>query len=488
MNGIIILMPMLVPIVGTLFLAARTVKNQNTIKRIVASSVLVNALFVIFINFYMDVSDIHLLKVNNFLDIYFKVDRLGVLFSTMASFLWILTSWYAFGYMAGKPRLKQFYVFFTVTLAVVMGIAYSGNLFTLYAFYELLTLATLPLVMYNGNEQALSSGKKYMIYSFTGATFILFGMMLLYSVTGDMSFVPLGLTRTVQLNNSNILLISYISMFVGFGVKAALVPFHTWLPAAMVAPTPVSALLHAVAVVKSGVFSIIRITYFIFGAASVRYFEASKYLIPLVVVTVVMGSFLALHQDHLKKRLAYSTISQLGYMLLGILLLNPDGLRGSILHLVNHAMIKITLFFIVGAITMQTHKKHIHEIYGIGKAMPLSMMCFSIAAISLVGIPPTNGFVSKWFLGLGALTSSNLFFILILLISALLTAGYLIPIIVAAFFSSHREDLIFTDSINLDPPKSMMVPILIITGIVILLGLFPNPLMNFIDGVIVDAF
>jgi multicomponent Na+:H+ antiporter subunit D len=312
-----------------------------------------------------------------------------------------------------------------------------------------------------------------------------------------MNFTPRGIFELTSGYDSKLLLLSYIVMFLGFGVKSALVPFHSWLPSAMVAPTPVSALLHAVAVVKSGIFSLMRITYFVFGASVVKDLGAPKFLVPFVVITVVMGSLLALHQDHLKKRLAYSTISQLGYMILGILLLNPIGLMGAMLQMINHAVIKITLFFIVGSITHETGKKYIHQINGLGKQMPVTFICFSIAAISLIGIPPTNGFVSKWFLGLGALEANNMFYVVILLLSAFLTAAYLLPITVTAFFTNQSKasdtegvesDTSANLNLNLDSNKMMLLPIVILTFVIVMLGLFPNPVINFINPIISDAF
>lgn len=493
MDRVLFILPLVVPILGALLISNRKLVGESQITKVVAITVILNALLAGYSIFLSPLHALHLLKVNNFLDLYIRVDQLSRMFIILASFLWVLTSFYSFGYMKNKKRLRQFYTFFTLTLAIVLGVAYSGNLFTLYVYYELLTLSTLPLVMYNGTEQALASGKKYIIYSFSGATFILFGMMLIYSVTGTMEFTPRGILTFMAFADQRILLLSYIVMFLGFGVKAALVPFHSWLPAAMVAPTPVSALLHAVAVVKSGVFSLIRMTYFIFGASAVRALEAPKYLIPFVVVTVVMGSFLALHQEHLKKRLAYSTISQLGYMLLGILMLNPNGLTGAILHMINHAVIKITLFFIVGSITLKTGKKYIHDIHGLGRQMPISMLCFAVAAISLIGIPPTNGFVSKWFLGLGALAGSNFFYIVILLLSAFLTAGYLLPIVVAAFFSDSKKHLhdpveMSSHEESLEPERGIIVPVVGLTILIVTLGLFPNPVINFLGLIINDAF
>ncbi|MBF4694403.1 complex I subunit 5 family protein [Fusibacter ferrireducens] len=522
MEKIIMLLPLGVPIVGTLLIADKKIIKDEYVTKFVSIVLFANFLLVLTSLFGNPLLQLHVLGVNDFLDVYFKIDQMTRVFALMASILWILTAFYAFEYMKHEQRTRQFYTFFTLTLAVILGVAYSGNLFTLYAYYELLTLCTLPLVIHTGTEEALSSGKKYMIYSFAGASLVILGMMILYSITGTMTFMPRGIFNDLSNYDQDLIRFSYIAMFLGFGVKAALVPFHSWLPNAMVAPTPVSALLHAVAVVKSGVFSLIRITYFVFGASVIKAVNVTQYLIPFVVITVVMGSLLALHQDHLKKRLAYSTISQLGYILLGILMLNPNGLVGAILHMINHAVIKITLFFSVGAISHMTHKKYIHQISGLGKKMPITFICFTIASVSLVGIPPTNGFVSKWFLGVGALNADNLFYIFILLLSAFFTAGYLFPISVTAFFvngkqnakqqnakaheivveaslekeaietSDHSEQMDHTGasiaSETLDPSPFMLVPIVILTVIIVGLGIFPNVVINFLGGVIADAF
>jgi len=517
MNEVLMLLPLLLPIVGALLITNKNLFAEDKLPYLVGSIVSINVLLVIYSLFFNEVTTVHLLKVNDFLDLYFRIDQLTRVFSLLASTLWILTAFYAFEYMKHETRHRQFYTFFTLTLAVILGVAYSGNLFTLYAYYEVLTLCTLPLVIHTGSSEALASGKKYIIYSFSGATLVILGMMMLYAVTGNMNFTSAGIFNTLLTDNTQLLRWSYLAMFLGFGVKAALVPFHSWLPNAMVAPTPVSALLHAVAVVKSGVFSLIRITYFIFGANMVRALDVTKILMPFVVITIVMGSLLALHQDHLKKRLAYSTISQLGYILMGILMLNPNGLLGAMLHLINHAVIKITLFFVVGSITYMTHHKYIYQIKGIGKRMPVTMVCYTIAAISLIGIPPTNGFVSKWFLGLGALAIHNLFYIIILLLSAFLTAAYLLPVSVTAFFDSSKEQLLrdeenhpvvryatdeeinvmeqagvlvtkAPEEDNIDPPKGMLFPIVMLTVTIIGLGIYPNAIIAFLNGVIQEAF
>ncbi|QXM06902.1 complex I subunit 5 family protein [Crassaminicella indica] len=470
-----IMLPFLFAIIGTKVLF----KGEKT-RNIYAISVVSLNLLVLIGVLYMGGGQIHILKINPLIDIYFKVDKLGVLFSLLASILWIFTTFYSSVYMDHEGKQERFFIFFILTLGVTLGIAFSGNLFTLYIFYELLTLATFPLVIHAGSKEALYSGRKYLIYSFGGATLALLGMILLFSISNNLNFVEGGVLGAITIDNPKLMLTIFMVMFIGFGVKAAIVPFHSWLPAAMVAPTPVSSLLHAVAVVKSGIFVLVRICYFVFGADVIRTIHGNTYIGILVFLTILLGSLLALHQENLKKRLAYSTVSQLGYIVLGIILLNEDALIGGLLHLVNHAVIKITLFFCVGAIYFMTHKKNIDEIKGIGKQMPVTMWCFGIASISLIGIPPTNAFVSKWYLALGGLSENKIIFPIILLVSALLTAAYLLPIVVTAFFHAEEKK----DIKKLDPPPRMLIPIVLLTGIVVFLGLFPNLILHYIQGIV----
>ncbi|MBK5240512.1 proton-conducting transporter membrane subunit [Clostridium sp.] len=476
MNSSIIILPIIFPFILAIIMA--TIKFDEKKRNVFVSiGVILNFVFLVAIFYKFGESNFHLLKLNEFLDVYFRIDKLSILFSLLVSILWVFTAFYAMQYMKHEGKERKFFSFFLATLGVTIGIAFAGNLITLYAFYEFLTLSTFPLVIHTESKQALKSGKKYLIYSFSGAALVLLGMLLLFSITSDLTFASHGILSPLTNDNRTLYIISYVAMFLGFGVKAALVPFHSWLPAAMIAPTPVSALLHAVAVVKSGIFAIVRMTYFIFGAEIVKALHVNIFLSILVVLSILMGSFLALHQENLKKRLAYSTISQLGYILLGIVLLNEDAFVGSLLHLINHAVIKIVLFFCVGAIMYTTGKTDISQIRGIGKQMPITMCCFGIASISLIGIPPTNGFVSKWYLAQGGLAEGKMIFPAILLISALLTALYLLPVITEAFFKKGE------DAIVKEAPKKMLIPIVMITIIVVLLGLFPNMIISFIQEI-----
>lgn len=477
LSNIIILLPIVFPLLASILIAAFGLSEKK--RNIFAGSVtLINLIFVIYIVNELGGASLHILKINEFLDIYFKIDKLSIFFSLLVSVLWGFTTIYAMEYMKHEGKEKRFFSYFIATLGITLGIAFAGNLITLYFFYEFLTLATFPLVIHSGTKAALESGKKYLIYSFGGATLALFGMIILFNFTNSLTFIPGGVVEGNLLENKNYYFISYLVMFMGFGVKAALVPFHSWLPKAMVAPTPVSSLLHAVAVVKSGVFALTRVTYYVFGADVVRATGANRYLIAFVIISILMGSFLALHQENLKKRLAYSTISQLGYILLGILLLNKNSFIGAMMHLLNHAVIKITLFFCVGAIMYTTGKTEISEIKGIGKAMPITMWCFTISSVSLIGIPPTNGFVSKWILAQGGLAEGKAAFPVILLVSALLTAMYLIPVVTVAFFK--KEESIVT--VQKEAPLKMLIPIMAITIITVFLGLFPNPIIEFLTS------
>ena len=481
MDGINLLIPVVLPILAAIAIPFLLEKNKKMIRYFVIGTVFLN-LIVNWVTISTLKSPIyHIWKLNDFIDVFLRVDELGILFSLLVSILWIFTTFYAIGYMDHEKHQERFFAFFIMTLGITNGIAYSGNLFTLYIFYELLTLATYPLVIHSETDEALYSGRKYLIYSFGGATFILLGMILLYTLTFDLSFVPGGQGTLEFVSDTHMMLAIYIIIFLGFGVKAALVPFHSWLAAAMVAPTPVSALLHAVAVVKSGIFALLRLCYYVFGADVVTKIEGNQYISYLALVTILLGSLLALHQDHLKKRLAYSTISQLGYILLGIVIINEKALLGSVLHLINHALIKITLFFCVGAIYVANHKIFIHEIKGIGRKMPLIMWSFAIASFALIGVPPSNGFVSKWYLALGALGADQPLYAALLMLSAFLTAGYLLPIVVTAFFQTSEDEpgTVYTVS------KYMTIPIVLLTGVIVLIGFFPNPIVRYIENIVV---
>jgi multicomponent Na+:H+ antiporter subunit D len=370
-----------------------------------------------------------------------EIEPLGYLFSLVASSLWIVTTLYSIGYMRGHHEKNQtrFYLFFAFAISATMGVAFSGNLFTLFLFYEVLTLCTFPLVTHHQTEAAKKAGRVYLgILLSTSVGFQLLAIVWTYSLAGTLDFRAGGiLDGHISASTVPILLALFV-----FGVgKAAVMPFHRWLPAAMVAPTPVSALLHAVAVVKAGVFTILKVSVFIFGPALISETGAADLLLWVVATTIIVGSLVAFTKDNLKARLAYSTISQLSYIVLGALLANEWGIIGGGMHIVMHAFGKITLFFAAGAIMVAAHKTDISQMKGLGRTMPFTFMAFFIGSLSIIGLPPAGGSWSKWFLGMGALEANQLGLLAVLMVSSLLSLVYLLEVPLKAFFAKPDQPL-----------------------------------------------
>ncbi|MCH7866920.1 MAG: monovalent cation/H+ antiporter subunit D family protein [Myxococcales bacterium] len=364
----------------------------------------------------------------------FEVEPLGMLFGLVSSSLWILTSIYAFGYMRGHGEVNQtrFFVCFAIAISAALGIAFSANLFTMFLFYEVLTFSTYPLVTHHGDAKAKAAGRVYLgILVSTSVLFFLFAIIWTYSIAGTLDFTSGGILAG-KLDNG--LLAVLLALF-AFGLgKAALMPFHRWLPAAMVAPTPVSALLHAVAVVKAGVFAMVKILVYVFGIDHLRESGASVWLMYVASATILIASVRALSMENLKARLAYSTISQLSYITLGAALATSSAVLGAGMHIAMHAMGKITLFFCAGAIYVAAHKTEVHELDGLGRRMPFTFAAFFLGSLSIIGLPPMGGAWSKWYLILGAAEGHHLVFVGVLMLSSLLSIGYLMPIVVRGFF------------------------------------------------------
>ena len=379
------------------------------------------------------------------LDISFKVDALGIFFALTASFLWIITSFYSIGYVRALNEHAQtrYFIFFAVTLSATMGVAFSANMFTTFLFYEIITLSTFPLVAHKQTPEAMKGARRYLVYLLgTSIAFQLFAIFLTYNIAGTLEFSNSGIfNNIVGQGVSNALLIATFILFMAGIAKAALMPLHSWLPAAMVAPTPVSALLHAVAVVKTGVFVVVKVVLHIFGVNLLTQLSLGTALAYFASFTIIVASIVALRQDNLKARLAYSTISQLSYIILGVALLTPSGITGGVMHIVLHAFGKITLFFCAGAIYVATHKTKVSELDGIGKQMPFTMAAFTLAAISMIGIPPLGGFLSKWYLVIGAIEAGQTPIIVVLVVSTILNAAYFLPIVYAAFFKEPSPEI-----------------------------------------------
>jgi len=420
------------------------------------------------------------------LSISFKMDGLSRAFAGLVSFLWPLATLYAFEYMTKEEREDTFFMFYTMTYGVTLGIAMSANILTMYFFYEFLTLITVPLVMHTLTREAILASRKYLYYSLGGAAFGFIGMIFIIIYGATIRFQYGGVFGDVTWAvSSDILLVVYVLAFMGFGVKAAICPFNSWLPAAGVAPTPVTALLHAVAVVKSGAFAIIRLTYYCYGADRIRGTWAQKFLMCIVIFTIVYGCSRAVKDTHIKRRLAYSTISNLSYILFGVILLTPAGLLGALCHLVFHAFMKIASFFCAGAVMHQTDKHYVHELDGMGYRLPVVFSIFTISSFALMGVPGLAGFISKWYLCKAAVeTGDVLSYVGIggLLVSALLTAIYMLTIVVRAFFPVKDTDFSKISGYK-DPNYKMTLPLIVFTIAVIIFGVYSQPFVNLFDQV-----
>lgn len=403
------------------------------------------------------------------------VDSLGLLFAIVASFLWIVTTVYAIGYMRGHHEKNQtrFYAFFAIAIACVMGIAFAGNMLTLFVFYEALTISTFPLVTHAGTPEARKAGRTYLgILLGTSIGFQMIAIIGTYALTGTLDFREGGILEgNVSHGVAGVLLLLYV-----YGVgKAALMPFHRWLPAAMVAPTPVSALLHAVAVVKAGVFTVLKVATFIFGFDLLQELPMTQVLQWIAAFTIIAASLVAMTKDNLKARLAYSTISQLAYIVLAALIANEAASLGGGLHIATHAAGKITLFFCAGAILVAAHKTDISQLDGLGRVMPFTFAGFLVGSLSIIGLPPFGGFWSKWLILDGALEADKLFLVGVLLVSTLLNIAYLLPIPFRAFFRPLREGAPATRN---EAPVACLAAIGVTSLCCFLLFLFPDPAID----------
>jgi multicomponent Na+:H+ antiporter subunit D len=386
----------------------------------------------------------------------FKVDAFGLFFALLASFLWIVTSFYSIGYVRAEKEHKQtrYFVSFAVALSATMGVAFSANLMTMFVFYEILTLCTFPLVGHKETPEAMSGARRYITYLLgTSLAFLMFAIVLTYQQAGTLDFKNGGLFSGTE---GSVILTAIFVLFVLGIAKAAMMPFHSWLPAAMVAPTPVSALLHAVAVVKTGVFVMVRVVVNVFGVKLLGGIGMGEPLAWYASITIILASIIALRQDNLKARLAYSTVSQLSYVILGAALLSASGVTGSIMHIVLHAFGKITLFFAAGAIYVASHKSNVSELDGIGWRMPFTMGAFTLGALSMIGLPPLGGFVSKWFIAMGTVEAGEKGILIILAASTLLNAAYFLPIVYRAFFRRPDDGFVLKEA-----PAVMVVPLVI---------------------------
>lgn len=420
-----------------------------------------------------------------------KIDGMSIVFGGLVATLWPLATLYSFPYMEhennGRVHENIFYMFYTATYGVTLGIAMSGNMLTMYCFYELLTLVTVPLVMHTLTREAVLASRKYFYYSLGGAAFAFIGMIFLIIYGDSLDFIFGGVLNPLAVSDKkNLLLLVYVFTFMGFGVKAAVCPFNSWLPQAGVAPTPVTALLHAVAVVKSGAFAIMRITYYSFGADFVRGTWAQYLLLAIVIFTIIYGCSMAVKETHIKRRLAYSTISNLSYILFGVLIMTPLGLVGALSHMIFHGVMKICSFFCAGAMITQAHANYVYELNGMAKKMPKIFAIFTVSSFALMGVPGLCGFVSKWNLAAAAFDSGNPMAIVGvggLLISALLTAIYMLTIVIRAYFPGNDFDYGTLHEDIHDPDWRMILPLTLFVIAMVAFGVCSSPLVSFFTSV-----
>ncbi len=468
------------PIILGFIMLFSKIEDRKTIHKLSFSIAFITLISVFITNFAFSGTKIDFLKLVLNIEYSFKVDALSVFFSSLVVIIWLLALVYAFSYMSHSKEEKRFFSFFLISLGALLGVIYANNLITLYSFFEGLSLAAYVLVIHEGTNSALLAGRKFIYYSIFGASLGLIGAIYLYAIIPDPSFTAGGILEIANmLDRDGIILISFLAI-VGFGCKAGLYPLHAWLSAAHpAAPAPASAVLSGL-ITKAGVVAIIRVIYYFVGDDVLRGTWVQTALIALSLLTIFMGSMLAVRETIIKKRLAYSSVSQISYVLLGVFLLNEVGFTGALLQVVFHATAKTLLFLVAGAIIFKTHHTKTSEIIGLGNKHKDIFIFLLIGGLSLVGIPLTGGFVSKWYLAEGALLLDNgVYAVLIIMISALLTAVYLFTPVTKAFFIPKSEMIQGKDKLD----NLMLIPMITLSVIIIVFGTYPKPIIDFISSI-----
>lgn len=484
MNVGFLVLPVLFPIVFGGLLPALPFKSQKARNIYTEIIVVLNTIFVWMLFTNTPSGELTLFKLTSNLSIAFEIDGMSKIFGGLISVLWPLATLYAFEYMEHEERKPIFFAFYTMTYGVTVGIAFAANLMSMYMFYELLTLVTLPLVMHEMDKKSIRAGRTYMTYSIAGAAFAFIALIMILSFGTTLDFTFGGVLRPEMVEeHETMIYVVYLFAFFGFGVKAAVFPFHGWLPKASVAPTPVTALLHAVAVVKAGVFAIARVTYYSFGAEVLKGSFAQYIAMTFALITIVYASSMAVKETHIKRRLAYSTISNLSYVAFALTIMTPLGLKAGLSHIIAHGMMKFVLFLCAGAIMHHGHKNHVDELEGIAYKMTGVMVCFLISSLGVMGIPPLIGFASKWNIAMAAVDSlSPLAYagVGVLIFSAVLTGIYLLTVVVYTFVPVKNTDENALAKVN-KPRWTMMVPLIAVTAIVIVFGIYFTPIFNVIE-------
>lgn len=486
MNEILLLLVVIIPFVCGILIPLIPWKSRKVMCIFIETVVLLNSVLVWMLLLNRPQESFTLLKFTGNLSVTLHVDGLASVFAGLVATLWPLATLYSFEYMKHEENEKPFFMFYTMTFGVTLGIALSANILSMYFFYELLTLVTTPLVVHTLTREAILAARTYLYYSLGGAAFAFIGMIFVIVYGSSTDFVYGGVLSAAEYGgNVNLLLLIYVLAFMGFGVKAAVCPFNSWLPKAGVAPTPVTALLHAVAVVKSGAFAIMRLTYYSFGADFLRGTWAQYTVMAITIFTIVYGCSMAVKERHLKRRLAYSTISNLSYILFGVTIMTPLGLVGALAHMICHAVMKICSFFCAGAVMYKTGRQYVYELDGFGRKMPKTFGIFTLSAFALMGVPGLCGFISKFGLANAAVSSGNVLAYVgigALLISAILTAIYMLTIVMRAFFPKQDFDYDTIADVE-DPNWMMLLPLALFCVGMIVIGLHPQPLLSLFESI-----
>lgn len=476
-----LLLPVCFPILaGMVLLLRKEVQKRKTLLVYVGGVLIVTAAAALYAIFGIQ-EGVTLFYLTETLPVYFKLDALGRYFSLTLVVVWILAGFFSFEYMKHEKKEKRFFGFYLIAFGVLLGLDFSGNLITMYLFYELMTLTSMPFVLHTQTKESIMAGLRYLFFSFAGAYMALFGIYFISRYGTTLNFTQGGVIAPAVLQeHETLFLVVAFFMIIGFGVKAGMFPLHVWLPTAHpVAPGPASAVLSGI-IVKGGVLAVVRVVYQMIGASFLRGTWVQTIWISLTLVTVFMGSLLAFGEPVLKKRLAYSTVSQLSYILFGLAVMQPEAFSGALLHVSAHAFIKAALFLCASAIIYRTGATRVEELRGIGKGMPVTLWCYTIVSLGLIGIPPASGFASKWHLAVGAMDSGVAVFSwlgpVVLLVSALLTAGYLLPLTMQGFFPGAGFDASRFD--KKEPSYLMLVPLLVFAALTIIIGLMPNPITD----------
>ncbi|MCR5791086.1 MAG: proton-conducting membrane transporter [Lachnospiraceae bacterium] len=480
---IFLLIAVLIPIITGVLIPFIGFKEKKTRNIYIETAVIITSVIVWLLLLFPPEESMVFARFTRAITLSLHIDGLSKIFAGLVSFLWPFATLYSFEYICGEEDRDVFFMFYTMTYGVTLGIAFSEDVFTMYFFYELLTFVTVPLVMHTLSREAILASRTYLYYSLGGAGFSFIGLVFVIIHSSNVDFAYGGvLSAAMTTERTNVLLLIYVLAFMGFGVKAAVFPIGGWLPKASVAPTPVTALLHAVAVVNAGAFAIIRLTYYSFGIEFLKGTWAQKVVMAVTIITILYASSMALKETHLKRRLAYSTSSNLSYILFGVTLLTPLGLAGALLHFVIHAFMKICSFLCVGAIMHETGRTFVHQLNGLAKKLPHLFVCLAVSSLSLMGVPGLAGFVSKWHLATAAVAAKNpegYIGIAVLLVSSLLTAIYMMTMVLRGFFPETEKFSPSTIEGIHEPGIAMKLPIIVAAVITIVLGLFSGPLIDY---------